>query len=254
MFAVLTQPFPAMQRLLLLALSLALSGSAAAQTLVYPGENEMPAREKTYSNELGIRYGTQVYLGHVSRYVPGPELQALSIDYARYNYYNIGFRTGVNYFVSGDADDYFSVPLQFTWRSRKLHAQGYANQDGGHYYDHRYYEDKEAEAGSYFFNLLLSILPSAFEAHAGFTPGMMFGPFTYTGADSSHDTDWAPYTVRHRFSCTFDAGVRLIIPIWRFNLFGDFTYHAYLTDNFRGGSLRPKRSYMGLGAGLSFNF
>ena len=40
----------------------------------------------------------------------------------------------------------------------------------------------------------------------------------------------------------------------RFNLFGDFTYHCYLTDNFRAGEFRPSRSYMGLGVGLSFNF
>ena len=71
---------------------------------------------------------------------------------------------------------------------------------------------------------------------------------------STTDPSWRPYTVRQRFSCTFDAGARLIIPIWRFNLFGDFTYYCYLTDNFRAGEFRPSRSYMGLGVGLSFNF
>ena len=47
-----------------------------------------------------------------------------------------------------------------------------------------------------------------------------------------------------------------IIPIWRFNLYGDFTYHCYITDNFgfRYGDFRPTRSYMGVGVGLSFNF
>lgn len=50
--------------------------------------------------------------------------------------------------------------------------------------------------------------------------------------------------------------MRLIIPIWRFNLYGDFTYHCYLTDNFgfAYGDYRPGRSYMELGVGLSFNF
>ena len=48
----------------------------------------------------------------------------------------------------------------------------------------------------------------------------------------------------------------LVMPIWRFNLYGDITYHCYITDNFgfRYGDSRPTRSYMGVGVGLSFNF
>lgn len=226
-----------------------LAGTAAGQTLVYPGENEMPVPPKSYANELGVRYGAQVYAGPGR----GPEVQALSIDYARYNFYDIGFRTGLNVFIDEDAEDYYSVPLQFTWRSKHFRGTGYAMSDRSYYYNHQYYPDESSDSGSFFWNLLLSILPSAFEAHAGFTPGLMCGPFS-PGDYGSSDPSWAPYTVRQRFSCTFDAGVRLIIPIWRFNLFGDFTYHCYLTDNFRAGEFRPSRSFVGLGAGLSFNF
>mgnify|MGYP001518994331 CR=1 FL=1 len=68
------------------------AGTAPAQTLVYPGEHEMPPVPKTFDNELGVRYGAQLYVGDGR----GPELQAFSIDYARYNFYNIGFRTGLN--------------------------------------------------------------------------------------------------------------------------------------------------------------
>ena len=89
------------------------AGTAPAQTLVYPGEHEMPPVPKTFDNELGVRYGAQLYVGDGR----GPELQAFSIDYARYNFYNIGFRTGLNVFVDEDAENYFSVPLQFTWRT-----------------------------------------------------------------------------------------------------------------------------------------
>lgn len=180
-------------------------------------------------------------------------MQAFSVDYARYSIYNIGFRTGLNVFVDEDASDYFSVPLQFTWRSPRLRATGYALEDRSYYYNHQYYPDERSADGNFFLNLLLSILPSAFEVHAGFTPGLMCGPFTTEGY-STTDPSWAPYTVRQRFSCTFDAGARLIIPIWRFNLFGDFTYHCYLTDNFRAGEFRPSRSFLGMGVGLSFNF
>ena len=92
------------------------AGTAPAQTLVYPGEHEMPPVPKTFDNELGVRYGAQLYVGDGR----GPELQAFSIDYARYNFYNIGFRTGLNVFVDEDAENYFSVPLQFTWRTGRI--------------------------------------------------------------------------------------------------------------------------------------
>lgn len=239
----------AMKKLLVFLLLAATTGVGTAQTLVYPGEHEMPPLPKTFNNELGVRYGAQIYAGRGR----GPELQAFTIDYARYNFYNIGFRTGLNVFIDEDANDYFSVPLQFTWRSPHFRGTGYALEDRGYYYNHQYYPDDRSVEDSFFLNLLLSILPSAFEAHAGFTPGLMCGPFTTEGY-STTDPTWVPYTVRQRFSCTFDVGARLIIPIWRFNLFGDFTYHCYLTDNFRAGEFRPARSYVGMGVGLSFNF
>ena len=78
---------------------------------------------------------------------------------------------------------------------------------------------------------------------------MMFGPL-------SREPFSGNFLAKHRFSCTYDLGVRLIIPLWRFNLYGDFTYHCYLTDNFRlvYEGYNPRRSYMELGVGLSFNF
>lgn len=238
-----------MRNLFAVLLLAVLTEAAVGQTLVYPGENEMPAPPKSYANELGVRYGAQVYAGPGR----GPEVQAFSIDYARYGFYDIGFRTGLNVFIDEDAENYYSVPLQFTWRSKHFRGTGYAMKDRSYYYNHQYYPDESYDSGSFFMDLLLSILPSAFEAHAGFTPGLMCGPFS-PGDYRSSDPSWAPYTVRQRFSCTFDAGVRLIIPIWRFNLFGDFTYHCYLTDNFRAGEFRPSRSFVGLGVGLSYNF
>lgn len=128
-------------------------------------------------------------------------------------------------------------------------GRSYPNNDpyGNDYYG--YYGESKPDWGSAFLTTLFSILPSAFEVHTGFTPGMMFGPLSLPPYDGG-------FLVRHRFSCTFDVGARLIIPIWRFNLYGDFTYHCYITDNFgfRYGDFRPTRSYMGVGVGLSFNF
>lgn len=164
----------------------------------------------------------------------GPEFEAISIDYARYNYYNIGFRTGLNLFFDDEVCDYYSIPMQFTWRTERIRGLVFPG---------------DGEAGSWVAAALLSIIPKQFEAHTGFTPGMMLGPLSRVPYSGN-------FLVKHRFSCTYDLGVRLIIPIWRFNLYGDFTYHCYLTDNFgfAFGDYRPGRSYMELGVGLSFNF
>lgn len=187
-----------------------------------------PPRNLPFGNELGIRFGSQLLLGEGL----APELQAFSIDYARYNYFNIGFRTGLNVFLDADISDYYSVPMQFTWRTNRIRGAVFPG---------------DGEAGSWVTAALLSVIPKQFEVHAGFTPGMMFGPL---------ESRAGAFFIRHRFSCTFDAGVRLIIPIWRFNISGDFTYHRYLTDNFgtTDPARAPTRSYMGMGIGLTFNF
>ena len=96
----------------LLALLYCVSG--AAQT---PDEWQ-PPKGLPYGNEIGIRYGAQIQLGSGGRL--SPDLQAFSIDYARYNYYNIGFRTGLNVFLDSDVFDYYSIPMQFTWRTGRM--------------------------------------------------------------------------------------------------------------------------------------
>lgn len=205
-----------------------------------------------------MRYGAQLYVGD-----GGDPIAAFSIDYARYNFYNIGFRTGLNVFVDEDAENYFSVPLQFTWRTGRI-ASSWRRESRersvqNNYYNGSYadpygaYSGGGADVGSTFLNVLLAILPSGFEVHAGFTPGLMCGPFTTEGY-STTDPSWRPYTVRQRFSCTFDAGARLIIPIWRFNLFGDFTYHCYLTDNFQGRGVSAFALLYGAGCGAVVQF
>lgn len=235
------------------------AGTAPAQTLVYPGEHEMPPVPKTFDNELGVRYGAQLYVGDGR----GPELQAFSIDYARYNFYNIGFRTGLNVFVDEDAENYFSVPLQFTWRTGRI-ASSWRRESRERSVQNNYYNGSYADPygaysggrggrGQYVSQRAACDPALGVRGPCGLYPGADVRPFTTEGY-STTDPSWRPYTVRQRFSCTFDAGARLIIPIWRFNLFGDFTYHCYLTDNFRAGEFRPSRSYMGLGVGLSFNF
>lgn len=61
-----------------------------------------------------------------------PDLQAFSIDYARYNYYNIGFRTGLNVFLDSDVFDYYSIPMQFTWRTGRMVSAWRRSRDEGY--------------------------------------------------------------------------------------------------------------------------
>lgn len=231
--------------------------TAAAQTA--PGDRSDAVRPRTFDNEIGMRFGAQIGLGQTD----GPELQALSLDYARYGYRNIGLRTGVNLFLNGDIENYLSVPLQFSWRSGRIASAWRRGEElpvasdpyGGYYGSDPAgpYGARSVDEGSFFWNLLLSILPTAFELHTGFTPGVMCGPLSRRGPVET-EPDWQPWLVRQRFSCTFDAGARLIIPVWRFNLYVDFTYHCYLTDNFRRVDQRPSRSWMGVSGGVAFNF
>ena len=175
----------------LLALLYCVSG-AAQNTNEWHTPKGLPS-----GNEIGVRYGAQLFMGDGR----GPEFEAISIDYARYNYYNIGFRTGLNLFFDDEVCDYYSIPMQFTWRTERIRGLVFPG---------------DGEAGSWVAAALLSIIPKQFEAHTGFTPGMMLGPL-------SREPSSGNFLVKHRFSCTYDLGVRLIIPIWRFNLYGDFT-------------------------------
>ena len=79
----------------LLALLYCVSG-AAQNTNEWHTPKGLPS-----GNEIGVRYGAQLFMGDGR----GPEFEAISIDYARYNYYNIGFRTGLNLFFDDEVCD-----------------------------------------------------------------------------------------------------------------------------------------------------
>lgn len=221
---------------------------AAAQTYPLPDgwtEAEPKSNSRFRADEIGLRYEAQIGVGGGGRL----DMQYLGIDYARYSRRNIGFRTGLNWYVEGcGAGEFGSIPVQFTWRSGRLAPAGYASGDRGYYYDGRYYRDEQYGWGSFFADLLLSILPTAFEVHAGATPGMLLGRRVQDAADA--------YSVDHRFTCTADAGGRFIIPVWRFDVYCDLTYHYFLTRNFYDYPLGrgARRSFIGIGAGLSFEF
>ena len=239
-----------MKRLLLTLCGAAACWGAAAQDYPLPddwreAESESKSQPRFRADEIGLRYEAQVGVGGGGRL----DMQYLGLDYAHYFPRNIGFRTGLNWYVEGcGAGEFGSIPVQFSWRSGRLAPAGYASSDRGYYYDGRYYRDEHYGVGSRFADLLLSVLPTAFEVHAGVTPGMLLGGRTQDSDDS--------FSVDRRFACTADAGGRFIIPVWRFDVYCDITYHYFLTRNFynRAWNRRSRRSFVGIGAGVSFEF
>ena len=90
--------------------------------------------------------------------------------------------------------------MQFTWRTERIRGLVFPG---------------DGEAGSWVAAALLSIIPTeAYTAYAGMMLPLSREPSPGISSSSI------------RFSCTYDLGVRLIIPIWRSNLYGDFTYHC----------------------------
>lgn len=119
--------------------------------------------------------------------------------------------------------------MQFTWRTERIRGLVFPG---------------DGEAGSWVAAALLSIIPKQFEAHTGFTPGMMLGPL-------SREPYSGNFLVKHRFSCTYDLGCGLSSPsggqpLRRFHLplLPDRQFRVRL----RG--YRPGRSYMELGVGV----
>lgn len=220
-------------------------GSATAQTLVHESQRELPRRDSR-DHEIGLRYGAQIGVGAGSELT----MQYIGLEYARYNFYNIGLRTGINYFVEATgAGEYLCVPMQFTWRSGKLVHKKPKHDPRGYYYNGQFYPDDDyGKIGPVLSDLFLSRVPSVVELHAGLTPGLLPGTRKQQSADS--------YSVDHRFVCTADVGARLMLPIRRVRIYVDVTYHYYLTRNFYNYTRNqaPHRSFVGISGGAAVDF
>lgn len=209
-------------------------------------------RKQLRNKEIGLRYGVQIGVGAG---VPDQAMQYAAVDFAAYNYRNIGLRTGLNLFTTPLHDgQYASVPLQFSWRSGVRRVP--TSPSDGYYYNGTWYPDRAMEdpsVGEILFNALVPEVPSVFELHAGLTPGLLFGPV--------RSDDTGLYDIRQRFVCTADLGGRLQLPIGRVRLFLDITYHYYLTRNFHVERPRPDRdlgaphrSFVGVSGGFALTF
>lgn len=205
-------------------------------------------------DEAGIAYGAHLAL---SKKELSPDWYSLRFEYAHYAYNNIGFRTGLDlFFTGGNAAGGFAVPVQFSIRSGRLwdaefssyapDTYLYGYDDGLGYIDGSY--DSKYTFGRCLLDILLTIIPKKVEFHTGLSPGYI------VRRDGGSVTE-IPIRTDHRFTATFDIGGRMVIPIWRFDLSFDMTYHCRLTGNMiSDGGDRPCLSYMGLQGGLAFRF
>ncbi len=244
-----------MKRLLTLAVLLCTAATLSAQNF-YPEEpKKIPASRRFYSNTISIRYDVQDAFTGSGR--SGAMLQHITIDYSRYNFLNLGWRTGLKVGVTPDASPSLCLPLHFSWRSGRSAARDRrrsSNYAQDYYYGQYmpsvtplYGEPTPADAVSTF---LISYLPFTLDLHAGVTPGLL-GRSDWDKGLSTH----GEYRLKQRFICTADLGTRIMIPIWRFGLLFDLTYHYMLTDNFvREDYQKAAHFYFDIGFGLQFQF
>ena len=241
-----------MKRLTITLAGCLVSVALHAQSAPASAPDPATVKKQLRNKEIGLRDGVQIGVGAGA---PDQAMQYAAVDFAAYNYRNIGLRTGLNLFTTPLHDgQYASVPLQFSWRSgvRRMPTSS----PDGYYYDGTWYPDRETadpSIGRILFEAFVPEVPSVFELHAGLTPGLLFGPV--------RSDDTGLYDIRQRFVCTADAGGRLQLPIGRVRLFLYITYHYYLTRNFQVERPRPDRdlgaphrSFVGVSGGLSLTF
>lgn len=240
-----------MKKLRLLCCAVLLSATAAAQSPGGADTTRTMRRPEIRNNEIGLRYVGRLGVGGGSQH----NMACLAVDYARYNYFNLGFRTGLEYYTHTETEgQYLALPFHFSWRSDsgpKRRQRVKPDPDPyGYWWNGQYFQTSEPSVSSI---LLDMVIPDrreriGIELHGGLTPGIFMG----RRAQRSDDR----LTVTHRFACSVDAGVRMMIPIRHFAITLDATYRYLLTDNFRNTVLDrgAQRASVALSAGLAMNF
>ena len=197
----------------------------------------------------------------------------LGLDYGRFFWSGLGFRTGLRYTPSlAEVDNHFGLPVAIAYRTRARSprerlgsgAWGAAESAG---WGGLYGEDpgdvfKDAAAG-----FLLSLFRDM-EFYAGVTPGFVTGSSgslseSYSGP--FWEKEWTEK--RSPLSLTVDAGMTLNYQIWRFDLklMPAFHYNVVRTlvactsrgaeevgERYSGE--QPIRWFFSFGGGLAFRF
>lgn len=216
---------------LLLLLILLLPATLCAQSVDHT--------QRPQHNEVGLRYGIDIG-------VAGPNQATqhkVSLDYIRYSRHDIGFKTGVEYYITGERLTHgIGLPLHFSWRTGRLGRK----HDTGYYYNHEYYPPTDPvmqnESLGWALASMLMPAPSIFELHGGITPSWQRG--------------LANGNTIGGIALSADVGGRLMFPIKRFRIVVDVTYRYFLPTGFVQWvmSERSQRSVISIGAGIAYNF
>ena len=192
-----------------------------------------------YFNPNGFRNNIEVSAGFQSdfRSGEGADLR-LDITYGRFYRHGLGFRAGACYMLSNVGIDHAAgLPVAFAWRSK---VWGFEV-------------------------TFITSLISRVELFTGVTPGYIFGEDHLHWTSMSGVNLGEPFqrgTVSpHAFFLSADAGLSLVIRIWRMSINVTPAVHYYITDNYRlyNAALKqdlssPVRWQMSLSGGVNFMF
>lgn len=234
-----------------------------------------------YFNPNGFRNNIEVSAGFQSdfRSGEGADLR-LDITYGRFYRHGLGFRAGACYMLSNVGIDHAAgLPVAFAWRSKvwgfedqyKEAAVNALDTDTGafdmenyYYSDYNYDDALKNDLASRFLTFITSLI-SRVELFTGVTPGYIFGEDHLHWTSMSGVNLGEPFqrgTVSpHAFFLSADAGLSLVIRIWRMSINVTPAVHYYITDNYRlyNAALKqdlssPVRWQMSLSGGVNFMF
>lgn len=193
-----------------------------------------------------------------------------SVCYGYYYPSGVGFSMGVQYSPSvSDVNDYFGIPLAFTFRTRSRNTDQRVESAVGEAFESAAYgTDDYMKYGiaSFLMNMFDKI-----EIFAGLTPGYIAG-----GSSEPSESIWGEgydywkktWTERrHKVALSVDVGININYNIWRFDLKLMPSFHYNLTNNYifykeftnksTGEvvtSIKPLRFFFTFGGGVAFRF
>lgn len=183
----------------------------------------------TYLNDISYSQGIYDNMQNSDLNIQGLNYR---LEYGRFDYNGLGGRVGINYFSDDSGNlNVIGLPLLFAWRTRLT--------------DQREFEQRLNDAiettinDSYnnrfsLINTLTSMLSWRLELNAGLTPGFSMGDgYRTVTTVNNNQTAFAGMRANNKFYLTADAGLRLTLRVWRFNLAFIPQYHYLITDNFR---------------------
>lgn len=204
----------------------------------------------------------------------------IDMTYGHFFRNGIGFRAGMCYMPDNVSIEHAAgIPLAFAWRSRIWGyedtyidaARNALTSDNNFFEEPDYYDDDYsltrdlAEHAVSSLGTFLANLVSRVELFGGVTPGYIFGEDNLH-QESRPDINFGEYylkgiVVPHSFFLSIDAGVKLVIRVWRLSIDITPAVHYYVTDNFRTYNpllkeplSKPIRWQMSLRGGLGIMF